>query len=61
MKKRRAFIFVLVLAGAVFAGSNLYANEDIEQYIKGNHLKVLHSLGIEAEAKDLEKYENCYG
>ncbi|QDS37196.1 hypothetical protein [Brevibacillus brevis] len=55
MKKRSVFIFGLVLAGAVFVGSNLYASEDVERYEKSNHQKTLHALGIEAEPKDVER------
>ncbi|WP_429841827.1 hypothetical protein [Brevibacillus sp. FIR094] len=55
MKKRSVFIFGLVFAGAVFAGSNLYASEDIEQYEISNHQKTLHALGIEAKPKDIER------
>ena len=55
MKKRSVFICGLVLAGAVFAGSNLYASEDIVQLKKSNHQKTLHSLGIEVKTKDLER------
>ncbi|MFI8714823.1 hypothetical protein [Brevibacillus brevis] len=53
MKKRNAFILGLVLAGAIFAGSNLYTSEDIEQYEKGNHLVALHSLGIKVNSDEL--------
>lgn len=53
MKKKSVYIFGLVLAGAVFVGSNLYASEDIEQYEKGNHLITLHSLGIEVNSDEL--------
>ncbi|BAH46579.1 hypothetical protein BBR47_56020 [Brevibacillus brevis NBRC 100599] len=53
MKKRNAFILGLVLAGAVFTGSNLYTSEDIEQYEKGNHLVALHSLGIKVNSDEL--------
>ncbi|MGG4455368.1 hypothetical protein [Brevibacillus porteri] len=55
MKKRSVFIFGLVLAGTVFAGSNLYASEDIEQYEISNHEKTLHALGIEAKPKDIKR------
>ncbi|ATF11234.1 hypothetical protein P4V43_29300 [Brevibacillus fortis] len=53
MKKRSIAISGLVLAGAIFAGSSLYASEDVEQYEKGNQMKTLNSLGIEAKSDDL--------
>ncbi|TKI58392.1 hypothetical protein E8L90_25010 [Brevibacillus antibioticus] len=53
MKKRSVFILGLVLAGAVFAYSNLCTSEDIEQYEKGNHLITLRSLGIEVNSDEL--------
>lgn len=54
MKKRNMILSGLVLAGAVFAGSSLYASEDTESYIKGNHMKAIHAMGIEAKAQNLK-------
>ncbi|MDR9507422.1 hypothetical protein [Brevibacillus agri] len=53
MKKRNAILTGLVFTVAVFAGSSLYASEGTESYSKGNHLKALEAVGIEAKAKDL--------
>lgn len=53
MKKRNVILSGLVLGGAVLAGGSLYASEDTKSYVKGNHLKALEAVGIEAKAKDL--------
>jgi hypothetical protein len=54
MKKRNVILSGLFLVGVVFVGSSLYASEDIESYIKGNHMKAIHAMGIEVEAQKLE-------
>lgn len=54
MKKRNVILSGLALAGAIFAGSNLYASEDVEQFEQGNQMRTLSSLGIEAKSDDLE-------
>ncbi|WP_188066803.1 hypothetical protein [Brevibacillus brevis] len=54
MKKRNVVLSGLALAGAIFAGSNLYASEDVEQFEQGNQMRTLSSLGIEAKSDDLE-------
>ncbi|BAH43922.1 hypothetical protein BBR47_53490 [Brevibacillus brevis NBRC 100599] len=53
MKKRNLVISGVVLAGAIFAGSSLYASEDVEQFEQGNQMKTLSALGIEAKSDDL--------
>ncbi|NRR19427.1 hypothetical protein [Brevibacillus sp. MS2.2] len=54
MKKRNVILSGLFLVGVVFVGSSLYASEDIESYIKGNHMKAIHAMGIEVKDQKLE-------
>ncbi|MFF2532429.1 hypothetical protein ACFVS2_26540 [Brevibacillus sp. NPDC058079] len=53
MKKRNLIISGVVLAGAIFAGSSLYASEDVEQLEQGNQMKTLSALGIEAKSDEV--------
>ncbi|MFF0831171.1 hypothetical protein ACFYU8_30505 [Brevibacillus sp. NPDC003359] len=54
MKKRNVILSGLFLVGVVFVGSSLDASEDIESYIKSNHMKAIHAMGIKTKAQNLE-------
>jgi len=54
MKKATWFVLGLCAAGAVFAGSHLQANEDIDSFEKANQQKTLHAIGIDVKTKELE-------
>lgn len=53
MKKRNVIFSGLFLVGVAFVGSSLYASEDTESYIKGNHMKAIHAMGIEVKPQNL--------